>query len=49
VIPAVTEAIGIITKSYKKFLINIPGKQDFKELQKTVMLGAANTLRKALM
>jgi hypothetical protein len=36
-------------KSFRKYLSNILGKHEIKELQKTDMLGTAHTLRKELM
>jgi hypothetical protein len=41
VIPVITEATGAISKSFRKYLGNIPGKHDSKELQKTAILGTA--------
>jgi hypothetical protein len=49
VIPTIKQATGTTSKSYKKFLSNIPGKQDIKKLQKTAMLGTVHILRKVLM
>jgi len=49
VIPIVIEATGIISKSFRKYVSNIPGKYDVKELQKTAILGTAHLLRKDLM
>jgi hypothetical protein len=37
------------SKFFRKYLSNIPGKHDIKELQKTAVLGTAHTLRKVLM
>jgi hypothetical protein len=48
VIPVVIGAIGTISKSFRKFMNNIPGNHDFKELQKTTILGTAHMLRKVL-
>jgi len=48
-IAEITEATRTISKSHKKFLSNIPAKQDIKKLRKTAMLGTANILRKVLM
>jgi len=45
-IPVITGAIGTISKSFRKYLSNIPGEHDVKELQKTAMLGTAHILRK---
>ena len=46
VIPVITGATGTISKSFIKYLSNIPGKHEIKELQKTAILGTAHTLRK---
>jgi hypothetical protein len=48
VIPAVIGATGTISKSFIKYVSNIPGSHDFKELQKTAILGTAHILRKVL-
>ena len=37
-----------ISKSFRKNVSNIPGKQEVKELQKTAILGTAHILRKVL-
>jgi len=42
-------ATGTISKSFRKYVSNIPGKHDVKELQKTAILGTAHILRKVLM
>jgi len=49
VIPVITWATGIISKSFRKYVSNIPGKHEVKELQKTAILGTAHILRKVLM
>jgi len=49
VIPVIIEATGTISKSFRKYVGNIPGKHEVKELQKTVILGTAHLLRKVLM
>ena len=49
VIPVIIGATGTISKSFRKYVGNIPGKQEIKELQKTAILGTAHTLRKVLM
>ena len=36
-------------KSFRKYVSNIPGKHEVKELQKTAILGTAHILRKVLM
>ena len=38
-----------ISKSFRKYLSNIPGKHEIKELQNKVVLGTAHVLRKVLM
>jgi hypothetical protein len=49
VTPVITGATGTISKSFRKYLSSIPGKQDIKELQKTAILGTEHILRKVLM
>ena len=49
VIPVMTGATGTISKSFRKYVSNIPGKHEVKELQKTAILGTAHILRKVLM
>jgi len=49
VIPVIIGATGTISKSFRKYLSNIPGKHEVKELQKTAILGNAHILRKVLM
>ena len=39
VIPVIIGATGTISKSFRKYLSNIPGKHEVKELQKTAILG----------
>jgi 5,10-methylenetetrahydrofolate reductase len=48
VIPVIIGATGIISKSFRKYVSNIPGYHKDKELQKTAMLGTAHILRKVL-
>jgi hypothetical protein len=48
VIPVVTGATGTISKSFRKYVSNIQGNHDVKELQKTAILGTAHILRKVL-
>jgi hypothetical protein len=48
-IPVITGVIGTISKSLRQYLINILGKHEIKELQKTAMLGTAHKLRQVLM
>jgi hypothetical protein len=47
--PAITRAIGSISKSFRKYPSKIPGKQDVQEVQKTAAFGTAHLLRKILM
>ena len=49
VIPVIIEATGTISKSFRKYVSNIPGKHEVKELQKTTILGTAHIIRKVLM
>jgi len=49
VIPVIIGATGTISKSFRKYVSNIPGKHEVKELQKTATLGTAHILRKVLM
>jgi len=49
VIPVVIGGTGTISKSFGKYVSNIPGKHEVKELQKTAILGTAHILRKVLM
>jgi hypothetical protein len=48
VIPVIIGATGTISKSFRKYVINIPGNYEDKELQKTATLGTAHILRKVL-
>ena len=48
VIPVIIGATGTISKSFRKYVSNIPGNHEVKELQKTAILGTAHTLRKVL-
>jgi len=49
VMPVITGANGTISKSFRKYVSNITGKHEVKELQKTAILGTAHILRKVLM
>jgi len=49
VIPVIIGATGTISKSFRKYVSNIPGKHEVKELQKTAILGTAHIIRKVLM
>jgi hypothetical protein len=48
VIPVIIRATGTISKSFRKYVSNIPGNHKVKELQKTAILGTAHILRKVL-
>jgi hypothetical protein len=41
-------ATGTISKLLRKYVSNIPGNHEVKELQKTAILGTAHILRKVL-
>ena len=49
VIPVIIGATGTISKSFRKYVNNVPGNHEVKELQKTGILGTAHILRKVLM
>ena len=49
VIPVKIRATGTISKSVRKYVSNIPGTHEVKELQKTAILDTAHILRKVLM
>jgi hypothetical protein len=49
VIPVIIGANGTISKSFRKYVSNIPGKHEVNELQKTAILGTEHTIRKVLM
>jgi len=48
VIPVIICATGTISKSFRKYVSNIPGNHEVKELQKTAILGTAHILQKVL-
>ena len=47
-IPVIIGATGTISKSFIKYVSNIPGNHKVKELQKTTILGTTHILRKVL-
>ena len=49
VIPVIIGTTGSISKPFRKYMNNIPGKHEVKELKKTAILGTAHILRKVLM
>ena len=48
VIPLIIGVTGTTSKSLRKYISNIPGNHEVKELQKTAILGTAHILRKVL-
>ena len=48
VIPVIIGATGTISKSFRKYISNIPENPEVKELQKTAILGTAHILWKVL-
>ena len=48
VIPIIIGATGTISKSFRKYVSNIPGNHEVKELQKTAILGTAHIHRQVL-
>jgi hypothetical protein len=44
VIPVIIGANGTISKSFRKYLSNVPVKHEIKELHKTAILGTAHIL-----
>jgi len=47
--PVIIGATGTISKSFRKYVNNVPEKHEVKEIQKTAILGTAHILRKVLM
>jgi hypothetical protein len=43
-IPVIIGATGTIPKPFRKYLSNVPGKHEIKELQKTAILGTAHII-----
>jgi hypothetical protein len=48
VMPVIIVATGTISKLFIKYVSNIPGSHEVRELQKTAILGTAHILRKVL-
>jgi hypothetical protein len=48
VIPVIIGPTETISKSFRKYVSNIPGNHEVKELQKTAILGTAHIIRKVL-
>jgi len=47
-IPAIIGVTGTISESFRRYVINIPGNHEVKELQKTAILGTAHILWRVL-
>lgn len=47
-VPIVIGALGVIRKGIEKYLEQIPGQPDLRELQKIAIMGTAHILRKIL-
>jgi len=47
--PVLSWAIVSTSESFRKYLSNKPGKHEFKELQKSAVLGTAHVLREVMM
>jgi len=48
IVPVITGATGIVTRSVKKNLESVPGKHSIDSLQKTAILGTSHIIRKVL-
>jgi hypothetical protein len=48
IIPVIICATGTISKSFIKYVSNIPGNHEVKELPETAIFGTAHILRKVL-
>ena len=48
IIPVITEATGIVTRSLRKNLEAAPGKHSTDSLQKSAILGTSHIIRKVL-
>jgi hypothetical protein len=48
VVPVIIGATGPISKSFRKYPSNKPGKHEIIEIRKTAILGTSHTLRKVL-
>jgi len=46
VVPVIIGATGTISKSFRKYVSNVPGKHEVKELQKTAILALHTYFRK---
>jgi hypothetical protein len=48
IIPVIIRATGIVTRSLRKHMEDIPGKHSIDSLQKTAVLGTSHIIRKVL-
>jgi hypothetical protein len=48
IIPVITGATGIVTRSLRKHLEAVPGKHSIDSLQKTATLGTSHIIRRVL-
>jgi hypothetical protein len=48
IITVIIGATGTMSKSFRKYVSNIPVNHEVKELQKIIVLGTAHILRKVL-
>ena len=48
IVPVKVGATGIVTKSFRKNLKTVPGKDSIDSLQKTAILGTSHIIRKVL-
>jgi diphthamide synthase (EF-2-diphthine--ammonia ligase) len=48
VIPVIIGATGTNSKSFRKYVRNMPGNHEVKELQKSAIMGTAHIIRKVL-
>ena len=48
IVPVITGATGIVTRSLRKNLEAVPGRHSIDSLQKTAILGTSHIIRKVL-
>ena len=48
IVPVIIGATGIVTRSLRKNLETVPGKDSIDSLQKTALLGTSHIIRKVL-
>jgi len=49
VIPVIIWVTGTFSNSFRKYVSNIPGKHEVKEVHKAAILGTAHMFRKVIM